>query len=110
MTIDINSVGNGQIKTADNRKMEQSESQKTTNNPEQSSPSKDSVALTDRAKDLQALQTKIAESPVVDTEKVASIKQAIAEGNYQINADKLAEKLLDLDEQISKPEKNSDRQ
>lgn len=108
MTIDINSVGNGQIRTADNNKTNQSESQVPTNNPEQSSNSKDSVALTDRAKDLQALQNKIAESPVVDNEKVEAIKQAIADGSYKVNADSVADKLLDLDEQAGKPEKERD--
>ena len=37
-----------------------------------------------------------AEKPEVDMQKVADIRQRIAAGDYQVDTDKLAEKMLDV--------------
>lgn len=54
---------------------------------------KDSVALTPQANQLKELQKKIGDTESFDRKKVDEIKQAITEGNYQINYDSLASKL-----------------
>jgi len=53
------------------------------------------VQLSDLAAQLQAIQGRLASGEVVDSAKVAEIKQAIAEGRFQINADAIADRLLD---------------
>ena len=57
-------------------------------------PSADQVTLTDSARSLQKIEEAIAKAPVVDTAKVAAIKQAVSSGTYQIDAGRVADKLL----------------
>ncbi|MBA3581967.1 MAG: flagellar biosynthesis anti-sigma factor FlgM [Gammaproteobacteria bacterium] len=57
----------------------------------------DELVLTDSAKRLQQLEQTLAQIPVVDTAKVDSIKQALADGSYRVDADKIANKLLDME-------------
>jgi negative regulator of flagellin synthesis FlgM len=54
----------------------------------------DTVSLTNAAEQIQSLQQVIADVPVVDSERVASLKAAIADGSYSIDADQLAQNLL----------------
>lgn len=54
----------------------------------------DSVQLSDRAKSMKRLEDNIAKAPVVNEDKVAALKAAIADGSYKINAERLAEKIL----------------
>ena len=53
------------------------------------------VQLSDLASQLQAIQARLASGEVVDAAKVAEIRQAIAEGRFHINADAIADRLLD---------------
>lgn len=43
---------------------------------------------------LQGVSNVLASSPVVDTERVAEIKRAIAEGRFQVNPERIADGLL----------------
>ena len=43
---------------------------------------------------LQSVSSALASSPVMDTERVAEIKQAIAEGRFQVNPERIADGLL----------------
>ncbi len=57
----------------------------------------DTVTLTDSARSLQKIEEAVAKAPVVDTSKVAAIKQAISSGTYQIDAGRVADKLLQFE-------------
>jgi len=54
----------------------------------------DQVTLTTSARSLQKLSDAIAQTPVVDGAKVASIKQALNGGTYTIDASRVADKML----------------
>ena len=54
----------------------------------------DQVTLTSSGRSLQKLSEAIAQTPVVDGAKVASIKQALSSGTYTINASSIADKML----------------
>ncbi len=66
--------------------------------------SKDSVNITSEAQTMHALHEKIASASEVDKTKVAAIKQALADGSYQIDNQNLANKLLELEGDIHKSE------
>ena len=53
----------------------------------------DSVSLTPQAQQLRGLHEKAEQSQGFDSKKVNELKKAISEGNYQVNAEKLAEKI-----------------
>lgn len=52
------------------------------------------VHLGETAGQLMSLQNAASSSPVVDTKKVAEIKQAISEGRFQVNASAVADGLI----------------
>ena len=55
---------------------------------------RDHVTLTDSARCLQKIEEAVARTPVVNADKVAAVKHAISCGNYQIDAGRVAGKLL----------------
>lgn len=56
------------------------------------------VSLSTEAQTLNRLESQINASPDIDASRVAEIKQAIADGTFEINAERIAEKLLDQDD------------
>ena len=57
----------------------------------------DTVTLTDSARSLQKIEEAVAKAPVVNASKVAALKQAIQSGTYQVDAGRVAEKLLQFE-------------
>ena len=62
----------------------------------------DSVRLTDDAVMLAELREHLAAAPAVDGKRVAETRLALAEGRYQIDAQRIADKLLHLEWQMSR--------
>lgn len=56
---------------------------------------KTDVSLSPRAAQLQQLEAQLAAIPVVDRAKVDAIKDAIASGQYTVNAENVAQGLVD---------------
>jgi negative regulator of flagellin synthesis FlgM len=52
------------------------------------------VQLSQFASQLQAMESSMADTPVVDGARVAEIRQAIAEGRFRVNPDLVADKLI----------------
>jgi negative regulator of flagellin synthesis FlgM len=57
----------------------------------------DHVTLTDSARTLQKIEEAVAKTPVVNAAKVASIKQAVQSGTYQVDAGRVAGKLMQFE-------------
>ncbi len=57
----------------------------------------DTVNLTSNAKLLERLDKTLASLPAVDSARVAEIKTAIENGEYQIDSDAIAEAMIRLD-------------
>ena len=66
----------------------------------QQTPGSDTVSLTDSARLLQKLEENVASTPVVDSQRVDQIRQAIKDGSYEINAGNIADKLLEIDREL----------
>jgi negative regulator of flagellin synthesis FlgM len=52
------------------------------------------VQLSQFASQLQAMESSMADAPVVDSARVAEIRQAIAEGRFKVNPDMVADRLI----------------
>ena len=57
----------------------------------------DQVTLTDTARLLGELTRSAGNQPVVDSQRVSDIRQAIEEGRYEVNAERVAAKLMQSD-------------
>lgn len=61
------------------------------------STGKDSVDLTADALQLSQLEARIAQIPVADHARVAQVRQAIADGTYQVDAQKIASRMARME-------------
>ncbi len=76
--------------------------QAATNKPQANQSQKgDSVVITAQAQQLQKMQTKLALMSDVDQKKVSDIKQAISEGRYKIDPQKLAENISSFESELN---------
>jgi negative regulator of flagellin synthesis FlgM len=69
-------------------------SQGDASSPAPAAQSGDHVTLTESARSMQKIEEAVAKTPVVNSDKVAAIKQSISAGTYQINAASVADKML----------------
>ncbi|RYY75703.1 MAG: flagellar biosynthesis anti-sigma factor FlgM [Gammaproteobacteria bacterium] len=106
MVIDTNNINSGGTSGARGR----TTAPVTTNGTKTSAPapaeaavsgSKDNVVLSSEAQNMVRLQAKISSLPDVNLDRVAAIKQAIAEGRFEINPERIAENMLKQDELLS---------
>ncbi|MCG8435565.1 MAG: flagellar biosynthesis anti-sigma factor FlgM [Gammaproteobacteria bacterium] len=65
-------------------------------------PASDSVRLTFSAKSLSDLEQVINSKPVVDQNRVDALRSAIQSGEYQIDPQRVADKLLRLEQDLWK--------
>ena len=99
----VNDIKNNGVNSANsaiyqqkNQQLEQSKSdvaKQAGQNDTVKTVNKDSVALTPQANQLKELQKRIGDSEAFDSKKVNDIKQALTNGQYSINYDRLASKL-----------------
>jgi negative regulator of flagellin synthesis FlgM len=61
----------------------------------------DTVTLTNSARSMQMIEAAVANAPVVNTTKVAAMKQAINSGTYQVNAGQVADKMLQFERELN---------
>jgi len=62
--------------------------------------SSDTVSLTSSAKLLERLDKTLAALPAINTDRVAEIKTAIENGNYEIDAEAIADAMIRLDRSL----------
>lgn len=56
------------------------------------------VRLSNQAQQLQAIEERLREQPEVNSARVDQIKQAIADGSYQVDSNRIADKLIALEQ------------
>ncbi len=61
----------------------------------------DSVTMTERATQLQKLETLIRDYPVVDSHRVDKMTSAVNSGRYEINPAQVARKLISLESSLN---------
>jgi negative regulator of flagellin synthesis FlgM len=61
----------------------------------QAAPRGEKVEISSRAREIQRLESALNEMPDVRAEKVEEIKNLIAEGNYETDTGKLADKIIE---------------
>jgi negative regulator of flagellin synthesis FlgM len=66
---------------------------------EQTNQTGEQVQLSREAQQLQSIGEKLRDQPIVDQNRVAQLKQAIADGSYQVDSTRVAQKLLNFESQ-----------
>lgn len=59
------------------------------------------VRITDQARQLASLEQAVQSLPVVNETRVAQIRLALEEGRYQVNPERIADKLLRTEQELS---------
>ena len=62
---------------------------------------RDSVSLSSEAQSLARLEAKINAASDSNSDRIAAIKQAIEDGTYEINAERIANQMLDQDDLLA---------
>ena len=83
--------------TSDDPQLKQTLEQPDTQQESGKSSTTDTVSLSDNAVQLDKLGNSVASSPVVDAQRVEQVKQAIQDGNYEVDPVKIAEKLMQFE-------------
>ena len=106
MTDKINGQGLRPSDTAGARRSEaakpvSSQEQSRTAATDKSASASDTVSITQSGMLLSKLEDLVQRTPVVDQDRVAAIKDAIASGSYEIDDQRIAERLLKLERELS---------
>ncbi len=103
MAIEINNITPTKAqRSTDDTKLNQSSDQPSAQQESGKSSATDTVSLSDNAVQLGKVELSVATAPVIDTQRVEQLKQAIANGSYEVDAEKVADKLMQF-ESILKP-------
>ncbi len=68
--------------------------------PQAAASAADQVTFTGSAQTLQKLGAVLAKAPIVNSAKVASVKQSVKNGTYTVNTTSVADKLLQFDGEL----------
>lgn len=74
-------------------------------NPADKAAAASPIRITEQARQLAALEAAVQSAPIVDDLRVAAIRQAIEEGSYEVAPERIADKLLRMDQDLSAAEK-----
>lgn len=104
MPIDLRQITTGQTGTGTRRAENTSESSnaRKDNGSANASVQQDSVELSGKSQLVKSLLSEIASRPEVNSSRVEQIKNSIASGNFSVSADKIATKMMALDNGLRK--------
>lgn len=98
MTIDINGISSAKVHSlTDDKQPKQPVEQQTARPENAQSSTADTVSLSDNAVQLGKLDNTAVATPVVDTQRVEQVKQAISDGTYEVDPEKVADKLMQFE-------------
>ncbi|MGB1263867.1 MAG: flagellar biosynthesis anti-sigma factor FlgM [Cognaticolwellia sp.] len=100
MAININNLNNtNQVKQKLDQQVQVKQQVSNTTGAAQQAKlaARDSVSITPQALQMNELQKKASDSPVLNQKKIAELKSAIASGDYKINPEKLAASIANFE-------------
>ena len=98
MSIDINGISSAKVHVpADESQVKPAVEQQAANTETGKSSTADTVNISDNAAQLGKMGNAIDTSPVIDIKRVEQVKQAISNGTYEVDAAKVADKLMQFE-------------
>lgn len=83
--------------TAQVARTEPSVAQKATG----STPTAETITLSDIAQQLRGLVNSLESAPVVDTQRVEQVKQSLINGSYDFSAERIATRMIRLESELA---------
>ncbi|GAL22508.1 flagellar biosynthesis anti-sigma factor FlgM [Vibrio maritimus] len=98
----IDNIRSGQTLTTTSRAPARSDASKESASTPvgQSSTKQDAVTLSQGGKAIGQMHQQMASQPSFDSAKVAAIKDAIANGSYTVDAEKLADNMMKFEDEL----------
>lgn len=102
MPNDISSTRSGRKQTSNEQQVKDTHHDKISAEPEGADRSgrSDNVSLTGMAEHLRTLEQQISSQSEIDQDRVNRVREAISRGEYRINPEKVANKMMDLDSDL----------
>jgi negative regulator of flagellin synthesis FlgM len=101
MAIEINNITPTKAQRSnDDTRLNQSSDQPAAQQETGKSSATDTVSLSDNAVQLGKVELSVASAPVIDAQRVEQLKQAIANGSYEVDAKEVADKLMQFESML----------
>ncbi len=88
------------INPSRNREVDKGDPANATGKQQRPEPARDSVKLSGQADNLRDVETRLKDLPDVDRDRVESLRARLDSGDYEINAERLARKLIRLEQDL----------
>ena len=97
----IDNIRSGQVMTTNSRAPARNDSSSNSaTEAKKTSAQQDAVSLSQQSKAVSKLQKDMATSPAYDSAKVAAIKEAITNGSYKVDPEKLADNMIKFENEL----------
>ncbi|TVP58072.1 MAG: flagellar biosynthesis anti-sigma factor FlgM [Halomonadaceae bacterium] len=102
MAIDFNSINNNPANSSKpvTKEARDGAPAQAPATPAPVSPKSESVNLSQSGRTLSEAESALSRQPEIDDSKVESIRQALQDGSFKIDAEEVAQKMLDMDNSI----------
>jgi negative regulator of flagellin synthesis FlgM len=100
VTIKIGNYQNRPVQAGTDKSVGRVGSESSQASAESSAASGSPVQITDQARQLASLEQALQALPIVNEGRVAEIRDAIEEGRYEVNAERVADKLLRSEQEL----------
>ncbi len=99
MPNDISGINSGRPQQSGDRSVTslRRDDSSTTQQRTSSAGSGDTVSITDMASRLKSLESKLESQPAIDQSRVDKVRDAISRGEYRVNPDRVADKMMDFE-------------
>lgn len=105
MANDITGIGSSRTQQSGSRtaqRVDDAKKSDTTASSNTNTSGSDKVSLTKTAARLKDIEQKLSGQPPVDTQRVNEMKTALANGSYNVDAEKVADKMMNFEASLEK--------
>ena len=97
MALEIRNISSNRTEVQEQRRLDSSVENNSSTTANEQSATSDTVSLSQRSQQVQALISSISEQPTTDSDRIQSLRSAIDSGTYSVSAESIANKLLSID-------------